>query len=102
MRFTFEPGKRPFEILAFSIDFAKDLAKISGDTVAALAVTASKVSDGSDASGLVVDSYFVGSVCWGVLSGGVADENYLLDFKVTSANSKKYEHDILVPVRADA
>lgn len=102
MRFELERQMRPGERLRLSIDFTKDVQRVTGDTAALISVALTK-EDGSAATPAVIsDPLLSGSVGYATIDDPVGNVNYLVGYTLTTTLGFVYQHDILVPVRADA
>lgn len=100
MRFLMQRQKRPSERLRLSIDVAKDVAKIPGDSVSELEVKAFNKAGGEVTSPQVEGVSRNGTVgyCW--FKAGTSKDTYEVNFKFTTAQGAIYEHGISVPVDA--
>lgn len=102
MRFELDRQMRPNERLRLSIDFTKDVERVTGDTGASLAVSITKEDGTAAAPAVVADVVRVGSFGYATVDDVAANTNYLVNYRLTTALGFVYEHDILVPCRADA
>jgi hypothetical protein len=101
MRFVLDRQMRPSERLRLSIDFTKDVERVTGDTASAIAVAITKADGTAAAPAIVTDIVRVGNVGYATVDDPVALTNYLVNYQLTTTLGFKYEHDIFVPARTD-
>jgi hypothetical protein len=90
--------KQPSEEFAITVDFATNRLS-SAESISQVTVTATKISDGSDATSDVIDgnSETAGIVTVEV-KGGEAGERYDIRILVTTDGGNKYEADVVMVV----
>lgn len=93
--------KIPSSEFLISNDFLDDLE--DSDSLSTAIVTATKISDNSNATSTVIESYLVedGKVFVGVM-GGTNGEDYKIVIKVVTSSGYKYQKDIIMEVRNEA
>lgn len=100
MRFLLHRGKRPAERLRLSIDFARDVAKIVGDSAAAIAVKAFDQA-GADITAAQVEGVTRdGTIgyCWFKPIAAGTKTTHEVNFILTTTMGAIYEHGIAVNI----
>ncbi len=96
---VFSLEKQPAEKLTIGVDFANDLA--SGETISSAVVSAIDLSDGSDASAIVLTglSGISTSVVSHTAKAGTDGKRYKITFRATTDAPHIFEADVIMTVR---
>lgn len=110
---TYLPSKDPNNIEPYFIVWcdedgtntgaATDGGELQGATISTVTWTVptgiTKNSDNKDACTIAGISYAISTVCTIWLSGGTAGEDYELNCKITTSDSRTLDQSIIIPVR---
>jgi hypothetical protein len=99
MGHIFSLEKQPAEEFTIGVDFADDLA--GGETISSAAVSATDLSDGSDASAVVLDGAYgiSGSTVSQKVKAGADGRRYKVTVQATTSAGNVFEADVVMTVR---
>ncbi len=99
MNRTFSLEKQPAEKFSIGVDFANDLA--AGETISSAVVSAIDLSDGSDASAIILDGS-VGinaAIVSQTIKAGTDGSRYKITVRATTSAAHIFEVDLVLTVQ---